>query len=83
LGNIKKGWNIGWKLGGLLENLGSKVKASKAKNTDGEIQHLVSQVNQIFENTQLLSELKPYNLAASIVFQAAQNASVGFDLCGY
>jgi len=79
LGNIKKGWDIGWALGGWLERLGTKAKASKAKSTDGEILNLVTQVNQTFESTQHLSELKPYNIAASIVFQAAQNASVGLD----
>jgi len=34
LGNIKKGWDIGWALGGWLERLGTKAKASKAKSTD-------------------------------------------------
>ena len=79
MGNIKKGWKLGWNLGGAWEKFRAKPKVSKPKIKNREIQSLADQVNEAFENSEVLSSLNPFNLAASIAMEAAKNTGVALD----
>jgi len=71
--DFKKGWNLGWKLVGIIEKWLTKpnVKGKRAQQGDKEVLQLINHVNEVYQNTETLSKVDPDLLTAGICVHVA------------